>query len=99
MVHGIKTESTDVYALSIVLWELWAKRTPYAGMQVNDIAKLVRQGGRPELPPDDGSLQPPVKENVAYHVLMCEAWDSEPSKRPSALDVVARLEAISRDLK
>ncbi len=94
MMHGIKTEATDVYALGIVLWELWATRTPYAGMKVNDIAKYVRQGGRPEIRTDDAALRPSVDENTAYHSLMSEAWHEDYTKRPRAADVVVRLEAL-----
>jgi serine/threonine protein kinase len=94
MMHGIKTEATDVYALGIVLWELWATRTPYAGMKVNDIAKFVRQGGRPEIRADDATLLPSLEENTAYHSLVCEAWHEDYTKRPRAADVVARLGAI-----
>ena len=49
---GLKTEKTDVYAMGVVLWELWVMKTPYAGLKVNDIAARVRGGERPVLPDD-----------------------------------------------
>mmetsp|Transcript_45448 Transcript_45448/g.110650 ORF Transcript_45448/g.110650 Transcript_45448/m.110650 type:complete len:214 (-) Transcript_45448:70-711(-) len=91
MRDGYKSEATDIFALGIVLWELWVMRTPYAGMKVNDIAKLVREGGRPELPP---SPDPEPGRNGAYDALMREAWHEDARRRPSAAEVEARLSVL-----
>lgn len=88
MTKGIKTEKTDVYAIAVVLWELWAMKTPYAGQKVNEIAVAVRGGARPVVPDD---VVPPVRDNAAYQRLMEQCWDKEAALRPSAANIAEEL--------
>jgi hypothetical protein len=88
MTKGIKTEKTDVYAIGVVLWELWIMKTPYAGLKVNEIATKVRTGTRPSLP--ETALPSPA-ENAVYHCLMEECWHEDKDVRPHATAVHQRL--------
>ena len=90
MTQGIKTEKTDVYAMGVVLWELWVMKTPYAGLKVNDIAIKVRGGARPVVPDD---VEPTQADNGAFKALMEQCWHEDMTHRPSAAHVVEGLGA------
>ena len=89
MMQGIKTEKTDVYAIGIVLWELWVMKTPYAGLKVNEIASKVKgQGARPTVPSE---VLPSLLDNANYKDMMEECWHDKASVRPTAAEVQRRL--------
>jgi len=88
MTKGLKTEKTDIYAMGVVLWELWVMKTPYSGLKVNDIAIKVRGGARPVVPDD---ALPAIADNQMYMALMEQCWHENAPARPSALQVQERL--------
>jgi hypothetical protein len=90
MSKGIKSEKTDVYAIGVVLWELWVMKTPYAGLKVNDIAIKVRGGARPVVP---DNVEPTQIENELFKTLMEQCWHEDMTQRPSAARVQENLGA------
>jgi hypothetical protein len=90
MTKGIKSEKTDVYAIGVVLWELWVMKTPYAGLKVNDIAIKVRGGARPVVP---DIVEPTQIENELFKTLMEQCWHEDMTQRPSAARVQENLGA------
>ena len=90
MTKGIKSEKTDVYAIGVVLWELWVMKTPYAGLKVNDIAIKVRGGARPVVP---DNVEPTQIENELFKTLMEQCWHEDMTQRPSAALVQENLGA------
>lgn len=91
MSEGRKHPPTDVYAIGVVLWELWTHKTPYARMKVKDIPSHVRAGNRPALP---ATVTPPEEENETYKQLMLMSWHQDYSLRPSASSLVNSLSAL-----
>jgi hypothetical protein len=79
----------DVYAMGIVLHEMVTGHTVYAGMRKHEVACAVMAGGRPPIPST-------VREDVA--ALIRDCWAQEAADRPTAGDVVARLNAVIKQL-
>lgn len=67
------SKASDVYAFSIIMWEVHTQKEIYDGLSAMQIiAKVVTENLRPEVP-----------ENCLWGDLMKECWASEPSDRPS----------------
>ncbi|KAJ1492104.1 kinase-like domain-containing protein [Baffinella frigidus] len=82
MIRGEKHRGVDLYALAVVLWEIWTQRTPYAGLKVKDIAdKAHTEGSTVEY---DALMR--QCWNPEYDVLMRECWAEDTTKRPSAAE-------------
>lgn len=83
----VYTESIDVYALGITMWEIWTGQDPFDETATFSIYSKVMSGERPPVPntaPD------------SYVDLMCRAWNQDPGNRPTATEMVQELElAIS----
>jgi serine/threonine protein kinase len=80
------TEKSDIYALGIILWELFHRKDPYADRSIVSIGiAVLRDGLRPELRDDL------PEEAVA---IMTRCWDSDPEKRPTLPDVALALEKL-----
>jgi len=74
----------DVYAFGILMWELFARREPYAGQRGVQIAYAAAEHGmRPAVPPHC----PP-----AYGQLMQECWAGDPAARPTIDEILRRLQ-------
>jgi serine/threonine protein kinase len=82
----------DVYAIGIILAQLWTKRAPWQGKSPHKVMTLILKGKRPPLDgfKDKGpSVQPPPD---VLRNLIVECWSAEPEKRPSIMDVFTRFE-------
>ena len=53
--------AVDIYALGIILWQLWFKQTPFASVNHHVLISMVTRDQRPPLPtaPDSASPEPP----------------------------------------
>ena len=91
-VGGEFSAAVDVYAFSIILWQLLTSTTPYAaeleaGGRVGLLARIAREGLRPEVPP---------WSPAALSQLLTECWADAEHMRPTSLEVVRRLGQIRR---
>eukprot|EP00802_Teleaulax_amphioxeia_P016159 Tamp_16271.p1 GENE.Tamp_16271~~Tamp_16271.p1 ORF type:complete len:426 (+),score=62.62 Tamp_16271:103-1278(+) len=74
----------DVYSFGIILWEIHAKRLPYADMTAPQIAVAVAtQDHRPPPPPNCPA---------PFWQLMQHCWQPAPAARPSFQEVMSTLE-------
>lgn len=84
------TQSIDVYALAITFWEIWTELDPYGENSHFEIYKDVSAGKRPPLPAK--GVWPQGLTEVFE-----EAWHQDPMKRPSAGELVKKLEEIRKN--
>jgi hypothetical protein len=90
----------DVYALGVILWQLWFKLQPYAGMSLHKILHQVMKGKRLSLLPEPrtrnerdsvtvGHLLPPP----ALAALIGRCWAQDPAARPPLAEVFEAFQA------
>lgn len=79
---------SDIYALSLVLWSLWAKsEIPYPNWD-RERSKYVGQGRlRPNLAELKDCPEPLQR-------VLVQGWDHDPSRRPTASQIVQQLETL-----
>jgi len=84
-------ESGDIYSVALVLWSLLAREMPYKDIygiiDDSDVKARIIAGERPPLALISDYPQ-------AMKDLIIESWDSNPSKRPKASEMVKRMEDI-----
>jgi serine/threonine protein kinase len=87
--------AVDVYAVAVILWQLWFKITPFAGKSVHKIIALAMKGKRPPLQPSpaDGvdASHPPLPPALASLVAAC--WAQDANARPSIQDAFHKFDA------
>jgi len=85
-----KTEKIDIFAFGILLWSLFSTEPyPYARLPSFLIPFLVSRGVRPACPPN----APPLLVKLAR-----SCWHQQPQWRPSAAQLVDRLECVRYQL-
>ncbi|KIY94782.1 Stress-activated protein kinase alpha [Monoraphidium neglectum] len=87
------SEKSDVYSLAVIMWEMLTGMRPWAeySHQMAIIYQVVQCDRRPPWP-----KYCPAPEAVRKLVTAC--WRRNPRERPSAADVLKRLEAMLRQL-
>ena len=83
---------TDIYAFSIILWEIFAEKTPY--YHLDSPTKIIKyvyfDNGRPLI--DDCNLNHPAKDQIVD--LIKTNWDKNPSTRKEFAEIYNILEGI-----
>ena len=77
---GTYDMKVDVYAYAILLWEICSSSVPYKGIApAQVIARVIIN-----------DMRPPVPENAtpALKQLIVSAWQRDPTKRPTFVDIV-----------
>eukprot|EP00038_Savillea_parva_P013611 m.8789 g.8789 ORF g.8789 m.8789 type:complete len:873 (+) comp2565_c0_seq1:3653-6271(+) len=97
--RGSPTFQSDIYAVSIIMWECLTRRRPWDTITHRAmIGRLVTTWNRPKLDP----IQPPLCDIVdspgcdEYVELMRTCWRNDAALRPTAAEVVFKLDAIVR---
>ena len=79
---------SDVYSYSIILWELQASSSPFAGTKfMSGLMKDIIAGTRP-------AIQKREDLNEAYYDIMVKCWDEDISKRYDMTNIVSILESM-----
>ncbi|CAH0487518.1 hypothetical protein KXD40_001564 [Peronospora effusa] len=82
-------QAVDIFSFGLVMWELTTGDLPYADMHSNaEISDYVLSGCRPMI--KSGQC------NIKWAELMARCWSHNPSKRPSAAEIVSSLESVSK---
>ncbi|KAI8903713.1 kinase-like domain-containing protein [Gorgonomyces haynaldii] len=79
----VYSEKSDVYAFSMVVYELLAWELPYTNMSQTDIKHFVLEGKRPQIRDADHKLTQ----------MMQDCWQEDPKTRPSFAQLTERLSA------
>lgn len=69
----------DVYAYSMVLYELFTGKRPYERENMYSILSRVTKGGRPRIDEDLPEF---------YQDLICQCWAQDPDERPSFAQII-----------
>ena len=87
----LSTKATDIYALGLVFWQIATGKEPRKIEGLDNYRKDDWRGGRErEAIPDDCP--------ESFKKLMLECWAKEPSERPTAQGVLAKLAALGPEL-
>ncbi|KAK8843302.1 hypothetical protein M9Y10_025157 [Tritrichomonas musculus] len=82
------SKSSDVFAFSIVVYEILTSQFPYRFKGTHQLAKYVVEGGRPDI----NSNEIPD----CFIDLMRKCWDSDPEKRPTFDEIVTEIKTNKR---
>lgn len=74
---------TEVFALGVLLWEIWTRRVPWKGVGSASIEAAILIGDRLEIPNGE------VPGAIARLIKRC--WVDEASERPDTIEVVTEL--------
>lgn len=84
--HGKVSEKSDIYAVGLILWECWTLRRPWDVSDDRDVwgvvFSIISDHKRPEIPPDCPK---------SLEALLVDCWNSDPKKRPTALELKSRV--------
>jgi serine/threonine protein kinase len=96
-------EAADIYSFGMVMWELLARREPFAELPLHALLHQLASGPppRPALPGDadweaDGAAPAPA---AGWVPLIEACWAERPEDRPRAGELVAALEAMLASLR
>lgn len=81
--------SADVYSFAFIIWEVYNKKLPFAGLQIFEIPKLVIEQ----------DLRPPLGDSVPFVDLINLCWHKETKLRPSFANISAYLQKIREIVK
>ncbi|TDH73158.1 uncharacterized protein CCR75_009133 [Bremia lactucae] len=82
-------QAVDIFSFGLIMWELTTGELPYRDMHTNvEIGAYVLSGCRP--------IMKPGQCNLNWAELMARCWSHNPTRRPSAAEIVSSLESISK---
>ena len=73
---------------------MFSGKVPFEDVQIYDLKLLLQRGERPSLPADDLSRRRGFSSEMESVIRDC--WAQEPTKRPSADEVVERLQLLRK---
>ncbi|MBS0351132.1 MAG: protein kinase [Proteobacteria bacterium] len=79
------TRASDIYSFGMVLWELASRLIPYSKWRPEAAGVRIAQGKKEEIPND-------CPKGLEALIKCC--WDLEPSKRPTAIQVMESLKFL-----
>jgi len=88
------TYASDIYAFALVCYELFSGQVPFEDVQLKDLQLLLERGERPSLPADDDDLSRRRGLSTEMEAIIRDCWAQEQMKRPSADEVVERLQLL-----
>ena len=72
--------AVDVYALGVIMWQLWFRASPFAGKSIHAVISAVMRGKRPVFKATDRQLLLPP-EPLRDLIVAC--WSQEVDDRPT----------------
>jgi serine/threonine protein kinase len=84
------SEACDVYALGMTLWELWARRPPFALLSAEEVERYSRE--RAVYRPPLAALAHAPKD---VQLLVARCWLADPAARPQMSQVVQTLSIVA----
>lgn len=86
IIDNIYTSKSDVWSFGVLLWEIVTLgMTPYPGIEVKEIPKMLREGNR---------LEKPDHCKRELYMLMCYCWESDPKDRVDFHEIKMKLEYL-----
>jgi hypothetical protein len=92
------SHKVDIFSFGIILWELWALKKPYEGMDMKKVVSLAVNTDsevRPEVPPPGNPAEPAS----GWKELVVECWAEDPEKRPEFVAIEKRLTKMAKEVK
>ena len=86
--------AVDVYAIGIVLWQLWFKKSPFEGKNIHVIMSRVSTGKRPQFDQDASHPMPPA----LLQALIESCWAHVSGDRPSIKGVFASFARVENEI-
>ena len=79
----INTPASDLYALGVTIWEVYARAEPYAGEDVLEVLSLVKDTSREQ------DKRPAIHADFPTEIcaLMQSCWHKLPSSRPQVANI------------
>ncbi|KAI0938508.1 hypothetical protein AcV5_000176 [Taiwanofungus camphoratus] len=91
--HSHPSPASDIYSLSMVMWEVFSGRVPFSEYQLEaQVIRKVLQGQRPERP-DKGTV-PDLSHNIWSIMEAC--WYSDWRRRPHIAVIVRDLQRLMK---
>ncbi|KAF8306345.1 kinase-like protein [Clavulina sp. PMI_390] len=90
------TRSTDIYALSMVSFNMWTGKKPFSDMSMEWKVTLASIKGKRPTKPSDSAIYLNLHQKLEgdFWNLLLEMWTQKPSERPAIDVVLSRLRVI-----
>jgi serine/threonine protein kinase len=100
--RGRRSRQDDVFAFGIVMYFIATSRTPYSGIDSEDVERVVKNGERPEIEEweEAEEYSPELMQGVVapYCDLARQCWSEEPADRPAFEAIYAKLAALAASI-